>query len=270
MVGAGEAAARYALLHWPRAKWRVPRHLSSGLPESLSSAMVAANAAGINVTLVDGDDIALSCGAEVLPHASPEEATAALLRLAGGGKLGGRRDERITVLCCTDGKQDPCCARFGNATWKALRDAADPAVFRILQSTHIGGCRFAASLLVLPDRARYGRLLPEQVTPFLQALENGRTYLPCYRGNPLLDPAAQVAEHAALVHASETGQPATVALKLLAASEMDATFIASLPAARLRIQLAQSTYPVNTRCQTLKEGPITSAERWRVVVIETI
>lgn len=270
MIGAGAAAARYALLHWPRARWRVPRHLSTGLDERLSSAMIAANEVGINVTLVDGDDIALSCDAEVLLHATMNDAATALERLANGGALGGQSDDRITVLCCTDGKQDPCCARYGNATWKALRAAADPSVFRILQSTHIGGCRFAASLLVLPDRARYGRLSPDQVEPFLQAIRNGEIYVPCYRGNPMLDPIAQVAELAALTHAEQTGQSAKIALKRIGVSETAATFIAEWSASRLRIQLVRRSYPVNTRCQTLEAGPLTSAERWNVVAVDTV
>ncbi|WP_421566492.1 sucrase ferredoxin [Ochrobactrum sp. EDr1-4] len=86
--------------------------------------------------------------------------------LATGGDLSGERDERITILRCTDGKQDPCCARYGFATCKTLRDHADAQAFRVLQSTHIGGCRFAASLLVFPHRARYGRLEAKDMPNF--------------------------------------------------------------------------------------------------------
>ncbi|MCA0849788.1 sucrase ferredoxin [Salipiger thiooxidans] len=270
MVGAGAAAPRYALLHWPRAKWRVPRHLSMGMPESLTEAMLAANVAGINVTLVDGDEIALSCGDEILPRASLPEVAAALERLADGRGLGGRKDRRITILCCTDGKQDPCCAKFGNATWKRLRDLADPSVFRVLQSTHIGGCRFAASLLVLRDRARYGRLDPDQVAHFLAALQRAEVYLPCYRGNPLLTGPAQVAEHAALSHARKTGQAARVVLEEVRIAETEAEFIATLPEARLKIRLTPDTFAVNTRCRTLEDGPDGSVTRWQVAALEAL
>lgn len=55
--GLGPSSKSYVLLHWPRGEWRVPRIKSHNMPEGLGQAILAANAAGIHVALVDGDDV---------------------------------------------------------------------------------------------------------------------------------------------------------------------------------------------------------------------
>lgn len=270
MPGAGVAARRYVLLHWPRRHWRVPRTNAFGMSAQLTAAIIAANQAGIHVALVEGDEIALSCDNLILRSATPEILSEQLLMLAAGGKLAGEPDERITILCCTDGKQDPCCARYGFATWKALRDYADPTNFRVLQSTHLGGCRFAASLLVLPHRARYGRLEPQDVPEFLSCLDKGIPYLPAFRGNPELDALEQVAEHAALTFWSDTGVREKITFENKSSSDAgeDAEVIASTTSQRLLIRLRLDTFDVNTRCDTLKtDCPTEQVGRWSAVSI---
>ena len=273
LPGSGVAAKRYALLHWPRRHWRVPRTTSSEMSETLSEAIVKANEAGVHVALVDGDDIALSVDGKVLTVASQELAAEHLLNIASGGALDGVADTRITILCCTDSKQDPCCAKYGFSTWKALKEKADPTKFRVLQSTHLGGCRFAATLIVLPARHRYGRLDPQAVPAFLENLSKGIPYLPAYRGNPTLDEARQVAEHAALTYAGDDGAT-EVALQqspdFSNDSENDAEFIAVVSSRRLRVRLASHLFEVSTRCDTIKTGSSPAVDRWQVVTVEPI
>jgi len=273
LPGSGVAANRYALLHWPRRHWRVPRTQSAEMPVDLSDAIVKANEAGVHVALVDGDDIALSIDGKVLPVASHELAAEHLLHIASGGTLDGEPDTRITILCCTDSKQDPCCAKYGFSTWKALNEKADPTKFWVLQSTHLGGCRFAATLIVLPARQRYGRLESQAVPAFLEALSNGIPFLPAYRGNPMFDEARQVAEHAAFTYADGDGVR-EVALQespeLSRDPEKNAEFIAVMSSRRLRIRLARHSFEVNTRCDTITRGSSQAADRWQVVAVEPI
>lgn len=243
------------------------------MPTALSQAIVAANEAGIHVALVDGDEIAFSFNGRCVRFTTPEAASRQLLHVAAGGVLEGKVDERLTILCCTDGKQDPCCARYGFATWKVLKDLADPLKFRVLQSTHLGGCRFAASLLVLPSRQRYGRLEPGNVPEFLESLSKGIPFLPAYRGNPTLDPASQVAEHAALSFAARHGIAADVAVlekALPARATEEALFMARVGSLRVRIRLAQSRYEVNTRCNTIIAASSGTTDRWHLVSIEPL
>ncbi|MCO5731574.1 sucrase ferredoxin [Rhizobium sp. SSA_523] len=252
--GLGPSAKAYVLLHWPRGDWRVPRVQSHLMPEGLERAILAANAAGTHVALVDGDDIGFTHQDSVRDHVTPEEAEQLLLHLAGGGVLQGRHDPRLTILCCTDGKQDPCCARYGYATWKALRQAADPNRFRILQSTHLGGCRFAASLVALPQRARYGRLEPSQVGDFLKTLEQGLPYLPAYRGNPSYEAPAQTAEIAVLDWAGQHGVAGNVTLQAMESeisSPEQMRFHATIGAHRATVTVERQEFAVNTRCVTI-------------------
>lgn len=227
---------------------------------------LAANAAGIHVALVDGDDIGFTHQDVFRDHVTPEEAERLLLHIAGGGVLEGTFDPRVTIVCCTDGKQDPCCARYGFATWKALRQVADPSRFRILQSTHLGGCRFAASLVVLPQRARYSRLEPSQVGDFLNCLGKGFPYLPAYRGNPSYDAPAQTAEIALLEWA---GQRGIIGAATLHKTQSDICnpdqlhFHATIATQHATVTVERAEFTVNTRCVTIGEPEGTkNVVRW--------
>lgn len=271
LAGTGSAAKRYILLHWPRAYWRVPRTQSYAMPPELADAITTANAAGLHVALVDGDDIALSCDNINITQIDPQKAAQLICELAAGAMLKGEPDNRITIVCCTDAKQDPCCARYGFATWKALKAQADPQYFRVLQSTHLGGCRFAASVIVLPQRARYSRLQPENIVSFLEHIKNGKPFLPAYRGNPELDALLQVAEHATLTWAQSKGVSGDVSFPLPPVEPFDSksiTIDTEITGYMLEISLQKTSFPLNTRCITLKnESDPTQIMRWSAVDI---
>lgn len=270
-AGLGASARSYALLHWPRGHWRVPRTSSHLMPEALADAIRGANAAGIHVALVDGDDIAFSHDGRNRQAATSDEAVELLRAITAGDPWEGARDPRITVVCCTDGKQDPCCARYGFATWKALRQAADPAVFRILQSTHLGGCRFAASLVVLPSRARYSRLTPAEVADFLACLQDGVPYLPAYRGDPALGAAQQAAEHAILAWAAREGFSGSALLDDAsgkAGGDGRVEYRASIAGRRVRVSLENRGFAVNTRCETIGGGTPAQVLRWVATAVQ--
>ncbi len=133
---------------------------------------------------------------------------------------------------------------------------ADPSRFRILQSTHLGGCRFAASLVVLPQRARYSRLEPSQVDDFLTCLEQGTPYLPAYRGNPSYDAPAQAAEIALLEWAGQHGITGEITLHKTESeisSPGQAHFQATIGTQRAAVTVERPEFAVNTRCVTIGE-----------------
>ena len=80
-------------------------------------------------------------------------------------------DERV-ILVCTNGRHDQCCANRGRPLIRAIRDTrwAD----RVWECSHIGGDRFAANVVVLPDSLYFGRVEPESAMPLLEALDAGR------------------------------------------------------------------------------------------------
>lgn len=62
-----------------------------------------------------------------------------------------------TLFLCTNGARDRCCALEGRPLLDALR--RDPALAdRVWECSHLGGHRFAATALRLPDRMVFGRL----------------------------------------------------------------------------------------------------------------
>ena len=210
--GMGYAAEKVLMLAWPRGKWRPYPWESVDLEPVLAAAMEAASDSGIHMALVD------RVGAsDSLPTlmAQPEsiaadfetqgEIAAAIRAYMDGEVFAGRVEPRVTVMICTDSRQDACCARYGFATYKAMMAEADPSRFNIVQANHIGGCRFAASLMVLPSRQRYGRMSADQVPGFLEALLRNDVYLPAYKGHADWPEPLQVAEIAAMRWAEENG-----------------------------------------------------------------
>jgi hypothetical protein len=96
------------------------------------------------------------------------------------------------LLVCVHGKRDRCCARLGLPVYRALVAKAGE---RVLQTTHLGGHRFAATLLVLPSGLCYGRVQPDEVEALLEATVGGAIHdLARLRGRCCYASEAQAAE----------------------------------------------------------------------------
>lgn len=65
-------------------------------------------------------------------------------------------------MVCTHGKRDRCCARAGLPTYAALKEQAADDGCKVWQTSHLGGHRFAATLVVLPSGVMYGRVPPQE------------------------------------------------------------------------------------------------------------
>lgn len=275
LAGTGNAPVRVLMLAWPRGKWRVPRWESVGMSEALSTAVHAAAQAGLHVALVDrvGET-------DSLPqlHSLPESVSAnfdsedgliaAIHGFTEGHSFAGQHDPRTTILCCTDSRRDACCARYGFSTYKALDAIADRSQFNIVQATHIGGCRFAASLVVMPQRQRYGRMTAGLAPAFLESLQRNEIFLPTYKGHADQPEPLQVAELAALKWASEnTGNTRNVRVQIgnlpdEATDGAEASFLVDIDKARLDIRLKARIFHVQGNCETVAEGGGDQTLRW--------
>jgi len=80
---------------------------------------------------------------------------------------------------CTNGAVDRCCAVNGRPLVAALA-AAHPE--RTWEVSHVGGCRFSANLLVLPDGVLHGGATPSDGLRIAQAALAGRLDLKGLRG----------------------------------------------------------------------------------------
>ncbi len=205
LPGTGVHQPANVLIRWPKARWRYSLRLADGMPPALLDAIEANVAAGRRVNLIDRkgepdtharvmltpEELACDVAIDTLP-----DLLEAILSKSDLAPFNPRPMPARVLLCCTHGKHDRCCAKFGFATYKALAAEAGQhaADFDIWEATHLGGCRLAASVLSLPSRRKYGRVAPNAARAFLDAEAADEPFLPSYRGAADLSPPAQAAE----------------------------------------------------------------------------
>lgn len=103
----------------------------------------------------------------------------------------GRLWHEPLYLTCTHGRMDAACARLGRPVAHALTTVAPGQVW---ETTHVGGCRFAANVVCLPYGIYYGYVAPSDAAEIVAATSNGRIASPWYRGRASLSPSGQAAD----------------------------------------------------------------------------
>lgn len=98
------------------------------------------------------------------------------------------------ALVCTHAKRDVCCAVRGRPVAAAVQAAVDREVW---ETSHLGGDRFAANLLLLPEGEVFGGLDVDSAVEVARRLDAGRLTLDAYRGRVGRPPAVQAALHLA-------------------------------------------------------------------------
>ncbi|TQM43228.1 sucrase ferredoxin [Pseudonocardia cypriaca] len=106
------------------------------------------------------------------------------------------------VLVCTHGRHDTCCAVRGRRVAAALA-AADPEP--VWECSHIGGCRFAPAVVLLPHGYTLGGLDPAGAPAVLAAYRAGHLEVGSVRGRSSMSPAVQAAQHHARLAMGATG-----------------------------------------------------------------
>jgi hypothetical protein len=100
--------------------------------------------------------------------------------------------DHTLYLVCTHAKKDPCCAVLGRPVAAALAGGGA----EVWETTHVGGDRFAANLVALPQGAYFGRLEPGAAVRTVAAFERGELVPDHFRGRCADSSAAQAAEAA--------------------------------------------------------------------------
>ncbi|MFF9771147.1 sucrase ferredoxin [Streptomyces sp. NPDC014636] len=118
-----------------------------------------------------------------------------------GAALGGRphRGDPL-ALVCTNGKRDRCCALLGRPLATELVASGVRGVWEV---THLGGHRFAPTVLVLPYGYAYGRAEAHIVKAALHGVQEGRVVVEGCRGCSAWERPGQAAELAVRSAAGE-------------------------------------------------------------------
>jgi hypothetical protein len=114
---------------------------------------------------------------------------AELLDVALDGSA-GIADAAPAFLVCTHGRHDACCAIRGRPTVEALAELLPGQVW---ETSHVGGDRFAANVLVVPSGLLYGRIGVQDVPALIESAEQDEVLLERLRGRVGLAPVVQAA-----------------------------------------------------------------------------
>lgn len=121
--------------------------------------------------------------------------------LGRGRSPGLTRTERPVFCVCTHGRHDSCCATLGRPTATALTRSHPEETWDV---SHIGGDRFAANVLMLPEGLYYGRVSAAAAPGLAERHLAGHLDLDLLRGRSGFGFPVQVAEVAVRREAGET------------------------------------------------------------------
>jgi hypothetical protein len=189
--------------------------------------------AGIRVFAAYADPVApwLESTTVVAPEIVPDLDLDAL----GRGESPGLTPTGDPLFCvCTHGRHDACCAELGRPTASSLFTSHPEHTWEV---SHIGGDRFAANVLVLPDGLYYGRVPPADAAALAGRHLAGHLDLDLLRGRSGFAFVVQVAEVAVR---REVGETRTDAVRLVSTGrDGDDTVV--------RLDVAGTGYDVRVR-----------------------
>ena len=114
-----------------------------------------------------------------------------LLALAEGRSPGLIPYDAPLWLVCTNGRRDVCCAGLGRPVAAALAELWPVSTW---ETTHLGGHRFAATVLALPSGITLGRLTAETAVSGAREVADGNHPVGLSRGRAGLSGPVQAAE----------------------------------------------------------------------------
>ena len=166
-------------------------------------------------------------------------------------------------LVCTNGKRDACCALRGRLLMGALATSHGE---RTWECTHLGGHRFAANLVCLPDGIVYGRVAPADAAALASAYVAGRIDPASLRGRSAWPAPAQVAEQVLRQRLSLDGVDDVTLVDVDGGQDRAAVTLAGPDGALHRLELtAERLAPRRISCRADEaEEPL----HWRVAGAE--
>lgn len=103
----------------------------------------------------------------------------------------GTASDRPALLVCTHARHDQCCAVRGRPVARTLTHAFPDATW---ESSHLGGDRFAATMILLPHGLYYGRVTTGIAEAIVDRYGQGEVVEEHFRGRSSLSNVAQAAQ----------------------------------------------------------------------------
>lgn len=155
-------------------------------------------------------------------------------------------------LVCAHGRRDVCCAELGRPIASRLADRWPQGTW---ETSHLGGHRFAATLLALPSGVVLGRVGEADAVPAAEALLAGRMPdLAVVRGQAGRPPAAQAAE----LHVRGTRGLAPLDAVRSVAVDGDLVHVHLAEGPEVTVRVSATSTPRRQSCGEAKVKPATS------------
>lgn len=87
------------------------------------------------------------------------------------------------LLVCTQGSRDAACGHYGYPLYREIRDHWCDLGVRVWRASHIGGHRFAGTMLDFPSGMGWGYVTTTELTPLLRQSEGPEAIADCIRGS---------------------------------------------------------------------------------------
>lgn len=173
--------------------------------------------------------------------------------LADDEPVGGEPVAGPLLLTCTNGRHDACCAEYGRGVAAALDE---PFPDRAWECSHIGGDRFAANVLVLPEGVYYGRVTASAAVGIANLHQAGSLSLPHFRGRSVWPFDVQAAETLLRLHLGIDGiddvRPVTVRRSGRATVDVELEVVDQRW--RVELEVADDPHPQQLTCGAPRPG----------------
>jgi len=209
LAGTAPFAKHFIFITWPKKYWQYDALDSKGgFPEGLKEWMKSQSEiiGKVSIRLVshkelNNESVNIYIYPEKIYYSNilPEEISGVLMSHflnECNSKNIAKNIEKDHILVCTHGRHDKCCAKFGQELASNLRNHLKDQQHNIevFDSSHLGGHRFAPTMIDFPSGRAYGQLTIEEIPDYFESRKLGMVYAKAYRGSVFLPDLEQVAE----------------------------------------------------------------------------
>lgn len=188
-----------------------------------------------------------------------------LLEVPLDGSTGEPSDEPV-IAVCTHARHDQCCAVKGRPVATTLATAYPELTW---ECSHLGGDRFAATMVVFPAGLYYGRVTPENAAGVVERYRAGEIDPRYFRGRSSSPTVVQAAESAAR---GETGDVSIAAFRHRSTKAVDDgwTVVLDHDAESVAVHVVETlSSPLLTTCEATVALPVRQLEvasvvRWAI------